>query len=151
MMCGGSRTGAGSAVGSIAVLCGDEALDAGALATLAHERPDVLVWQVEGESALQAEAIREYAISISETVASLVVVASMCCSDEAVGATAIVYGGEVLAEADESPTVLTVDVTTPLAPTDRHGEIPAAPPILVQRLAVHEGRRAPVDYPADLT
>ena len=151
MMCGGTRTNAASAVGSVAVLCGDEALDAGALATLAHERPDILVWQVEGESALQAEAIREHAISVSETVASLVLVASMCCAGEVVGATAIIYGGEVLAEADESPAVLTVDVTTPLAPPDRHGEIPTVSPILAQRLAVHEGHRAPVDYPADLS
>ncbi len=160
--CAGIARGGGSAVneesssapagyGSLAVLCGDEALDPEVLGGLAVEGPDVLVWQVEGESALQVEAVREYAIAVSETVSSLVLVASRIGPEGvAAGGSVIVFAGDVLAEAGDAPAVLLASVITPLLPPESPGEAPPAPPLLVERLAAHRGTKAPVDYLADM-
>jgi hypothetical protein len=150
---GGIEHGADRAepgIGSLAVLCGDEALDPQVLAGLAAEGPDVLVWQVEGESALQAEAVREYAISAAESVSGLVLVASGCEAEDAAGGSVIVYGGDVVAEAGEGPETLTARIATPVLPPETPGALGPPPPLLAQRLAAHRGERAPVDYPADL-
>jgi hypothetical protein len=139
----------GQAPGSVAVLCGDECIDPEALAGVAAGDPDMLVLQVEGENDLQAEAIREFAIEASETVAGLVLVASRTDAPEAAGGALIAYGGETLAEAGEGTEVLLADVIAPVLPPEMPGVVPTAPTILLQRLAVHRGRRPEVDYPAD--
>jgi hypothetical protein len=144
-------TGATAAdVGSLAVLCGDEAIGPEILAGLAADGPDVLVWQVEGESPLQAEAIREYAIAASESVSGLVLVASLCGTEIAAGGSAIVFAGDIVASAGDAPELLTSDIPVPVLPPETPGALGPQPPLLAQRLAAHRGERAPVDYPADL-
>lgn len=140
---------AADAPGAIGVMSGDECLDPDALAVMAQGCPEILVWQLEGESPLQVEAIREYAIAASETVAGLVVVASLTGSGTGAGGALICWGGEIVAEAGELPEVLAADVVTPLLPPDLRGERTIAPTILLQRLAVHRGEKLAPDYPAE--
>jgi predicted amidohydrolase len=135
--------------GSVAVLCGDDCIDPDSLASVAVGDPDVLVLQVAGENELQAEAIREFAIATSETVAGLVLVASRTGAEDAAGGALIAYGGETLAEAGEGTEVLLADVITPVLPPEMPGVVPTAPTILLQRLAVHQGRSLEVDFLAD--
>ncbi len=138
--------------GSLAVLCGDETLDAAMLDETAKARPTVLVLQVEGESPLQSEALREYAITLSERVSSLVLVTSRSGDPGAAeGGAAIVYAGDVLAEAGDGPAVLTAEIVAPLLPPESPGTAFAPPPLLAERFDTHRGEKTPVDYPADLS
>ncbi|MBE0416970.1 MAG: hypothetical protein IBX63_04320 [Coriobacteriia bacterium] len=143
-----------SLLGRTALLGGDACLREKVLRTLVAEGVDTVVWRPGAESELQAEAILEYALECSPALAGLLVVAE--CSggegqDGCRGTSAIIHAGELVAEAtglgDE---LLIAEVEVPIAAPEPSLLLPGLPPILAQRLAVHEGRKPPVDYLADL-
>ncbi len=143
-----------SALGMTAALSGDECLDPVIARELAAAAPNAIILRPGNESDLQAEAMLERALGLSESVSGLVLVAE--CDggpdgEPAHGGSAIVVLGEVVAEAVVGDDVLMAEVNAPLARPDARIPVPDLPPILAQRWAFHHGERASVDYPADLT
>ncbi len=142
-------------LGATALLGGDACLREDVLRSLVAERIDTAIWRPGAESELQAEAIIEYALGCSPALAGLLLVAE--CSDGephqgSSGTSAIIQAGELLAESTASgDEILFAEVEVPLGAPEPHMPLPELPPILVQRLAVHEGRKPEVDYPADLS
>lgn len=145
----------GDGLGRIGVAIGDACLDAGQHAALLAEAPDTLVLYPRSENDLQAEAVLELAISLSESLAGLVAIVECAGSvpgDPGHGGSAIVLLGEVVAEAiDDGDDVLVADVWAPLNVPEPREPLPAVPLILRQRLAHHRGEPVPHDYPADLS
>ena len=143
------------AVLDVVLLHGDACMDGDVLASLSEMRPHVLVLTPGAESELQAEAVLELAIALSESVAPLVIIAEAAgagVADPGHGGSAIVLLGAVLAEADsESAAVLLADIPEPLLPPDPPEPLPQVPAILAQRVAHHQGRRPEPGYPADLS
>lgn len=144
-----------SPLGRTALLGGDTCLRDNVRRTLVTEGVDTVVWRPGAESDLQAEAILEYALGSSPALAGLLIVAE-CCGGEGHdgcrGTSAIIHAGQLVAEATGSDDELLIaDVAVPLAAPDPDMVLPALPPILAQRLAFHDGRKAPVDYLADLS
>ncbi|MDY0087033.1 MAG: hypothetical protein RBS78_00545 [Coriobacteriia bacterium] len=144
-----------SVLGRTALVAGDACLDENVVRALIAERLDAVVWRVGAESELQAEAILEYALACSPGLAGLLLLAE--CSggtgpDRCRGISAIIHAGELLDESTSSQDdLLLADLVLPIAAPDPDLMLPELPPILAQRLAVHTGRRVPVDYPADLS
>ncbi|MDF1543015.1 MAG: hypothetical protein RQ731_08660 [Anaerosomatales bacterium] len=142
-------------LGRTALVGGDDCLRENVLRSMVAEGAQALVWRPGAESELQAEAILEYALGCSSALAGLLLLAE--CSggqrhDGCCGTSAIIHAGELVAEATgPDDEVLFAEVEVSLSPPEPGMPLPALPPILVQRLAVHEGRRPPVDYPADLS
>lgn len=142
-------------LGRTALVAGDACLREDVARSLVAERLDTVVWRVGAESELQAEAVVEYALGCAPALAGLLLLAE--CSggsghDGCQGISAIIHAGELVAETtgldDE---VLLADLALP-APAPEPGLVlPTLPPILAQRLAVHEGRKPSVDYLADLS
>lgn len=144
-----------STLGRTALVAGDDCLREKVVRTLVAEGLDTVVWRVGAESELQAEAVLEYALGCSPAIAGLLLVAE--CSggedhDGCRGTSAIIHAGQMVAEAtgvdDE---LLLADLDVPVPASEPGLLLPALPPILAQRLAVHEGRKPSVDYPADLS
>ena len=144
-----------SPLGRTALLGGDTCLRDNVRRTLVAEGLDTVIWRPGAESELQAEAILEYALGSSPALAGLLIVAE--CSggeghDGCRGVSAIIHAGQLVAEATGSDDeLLIVDFDVPLAAPERDMPLPALPPILVQRLAFHDGHKPPVDYLADLS
>lgn len=141
-------------LGRTVSLAGDQCIDPEGLQRVAALEPDAMVWQPDAESALQAEAVLELALDASLTVAGLVVVTAVTGKARGVagaGGAAIVELGEILGEAGEGEEVVTATFDAPVPRPDRAGRRPSLPPILVQRLAHHQGLRADVDWPADIS
>ena len=142
-------------LGRTALIGGDACLRENVLRTLVTDGVQALIWRPGAESELQAEAILEYALGCSSALAGLLLLAECSAGkghDGCRGTSAIIHAGELVAEAtgldDE---VLIAEVEVPVSPPGPGMLLPALPPILVQRLAVHEGRRPPANYPADLS
>lgn len=127
----------------VAVLEGDRCLDAASLAGV--RGCDALVLVPGAETPLQSEAIIEFAIDLSSSLAGLVLIEEPAWP----GGSAIIHLGEVLAEADEGECELEAEIPTPVPRPDPDAAVPELPPILAQRLAVHSGRRADPGYLAD--
>jgi len=145
----------GEGLGRLGVATGDAALDPEQHAALLREHPSTLVLSPRSESELQAEAMLELGLGLSESLAGLVVIAE--CAGAAPGAaghggSAIVFLGDVIAEAiGDGDDVLLADVLVPLAQPEPREALPVLPTILVQRLAHHRGQPVPHAYLADLT
>lgn len=140
------------ALGEVAVLLGDAAFDLTGLTSMAHRNVDVLVLAPGSESDIQAEAVLEFAIKLSDAVAGLVLIVEDDGADPGQpghGGSAIVMLGEVLAEAMGGPEVLTAEIGLPVAQPMPRDPVPALPTILEQRVAHHEGRRVHTEYPSD--
>lgn len=140
------------ALGQVAVLRGDAVFDLKSLESMARRNVDVLVLAPGSESDLQAEAVLEFAIKLSDAVAGLVLIVEDDGADPGQpghGTSAIVMLGEVLAEAMGGSEVLTADIDLPVAQPMPHDPVPALPTILEQRLAHHEGRHLHTEYPSD--
>lgn len=140
-------------LGRVLVLRGDAAIDPAALTQAGSRSPDVVVLAPGSESDLQAEAVLELAIGLSTSLAALVAIVEPDgaeIGEPGHGGSAIVYLGEVLAEALAGDDVIVADVATPVGPPEPRGTMPAPPPLLAQRLAAHKGAKVSVDYPADL-
>jgi hypothetical protein len=128
-------------------------MDTRTLTLVAESGADILLLAPGSESELQAEAVLELAIGLSTSVASLVAVVEADGAELGVaghGGSALVYLGEVLAEAMAGDDVLVADVVTPIGAPEPRSPLPQIPPLLAGRLAAHEGRKPEVDYPADL-
>ncbi len=142
-------------LGTTALASGDACLRPETASRIKEARADSVVWRPGAESELQAEAILEYALECAPALAGLVVLAE--CSGTVVhpahdGTSAIIHLGELVAEsASADDEVLMVDVEVPLPAPEPDLALPEPPPMLVQRIAAHEGRKPPVDYPADLS
>lgn len=142
-----------SLLGSLIVLAGDDAIDPDVLRRCAADKPGVLLLAPGAESDLQAQAVLELAIALSTSLASLVVIAETHgaeLGEPGHGGSAIVHLGQVLAEAVGDDDVLFAEVVPPFGPPEAPAAIPEAPPVLLQRLAAHRGRKLDVLYPADL-
>lgn len=114
-----------------------------------------VVWSPGAESELQAEAIIEYVLQCAPALAGLVVLAECTGSSAHLGqsgVSAIVLFGELVAEsAGAEDEILYVEVEGAWEASEQDLALPELPPLLAQRLAVHEGRRASVEYPWDLS
>lgn len=145
----------GEHLGTVALLHGDACMNSSVVAGTTMAKPSLLVMTPGSESDLQAEAMLELALGLSESVAGLVVIAECVGAepgDPGHGGSAIILLGQVLAEAigDEGD-VLFADVPTPLPAPEPPEPLPQVPTILEQRLAHHEGRKLDMGYPADLS
>ncbi len=141
-------------LGRTVALLGDECVEPAVLELVAGLGVEAMVWQPEAESSLQAEAFLELALDASLSLAGLVLVTALAGrtgGTAGFGGSAIVHLGDILAEAGEGEAVVTAQIEAPVPLPGRPGPRPVLPPILAQRLAHHLGRRAPVDYPADLS
>jgi hypothetical protein len=145
----------GSRLGRAALLHGDACFDRAVLEQVAAGNPHVLIMTPMNENELQAEAMLELAIALSESVAGLVVIAEATGAEPGTaghGGSAIVLLGEVLAESVGSGgEVLIAEVPEPLPLPEPPEPLPQVPTLLVQRLATHQGRRLDMGYPADLS
>lgn len=97
-------------LGDLAVLSSVDCFASSELVSPGSKAPHVLLMQVSAASALEREAIRELALGRSEAQVSLVVVASLVGESGRRGGAAIMFQGEVLAEAGDDDEILAADV-----------------------------------------
>ena len=141
-------------LGSTALIVGDAAMDYQEILTASGKKPGVAILVPQSENGLQAEAMLELAIGLSQSLAGLVVIAETAGAapgQAGHGGSAIVNLGEVVAEAmDEEDATLEFEVDSPVPQPEPRGLLPEIPTILSQRLANHEGVKPDAGYPADL-
>ncbi|GAB4282213.1 MAG: hypothetical protein Kow0067_02110 [Coriobacteriia bacterium] len=140
-------------IGTVALVAGDGVIDPAEMGRVMAERPDVLILMPRSESDLQAEAFMELALGYSGSVAALVVVVEPDGAEVGApghGGSALIHLGAVVTEAHSGDDVLLAEVEMPPGPPEPRTALPDVPPILLQRLAVHAGRKLDVGYPADL-
>ncbi|MDI6901155.1 MAG: hypothetical protein QMC79_05625 [Anaerosomatales bacterium] len=140
-------------IGTVAVVSGDGVIDPAEMGRVMAEQPDVLVLSPRSESDLQAEAFLELALGYSGSVAALVIVVEPDgaeVGDPGHGGSAVVHLGAVVTEARSGDDLLLAEAEMPPGPPEPRSALPDVPPILLQRLAVHAGRKLDVGYPADL-
>jgi hypothetical protein len=112
------------------------------------------VFLPRSENELQAEAILELALALSDSLAGLVIVVEPDGAepgDPGHGGSAIIMFGKMVAEAMSGDDILYADIELPVGPPEPREPLPQMPPILQQRLAHHQGHQLEVDYPADLS
>jgi len=97
-------------LGELAVLTSNDCFVSPVLVPPGAKAPHVLLMQVSASSALEREAIRELALGRSEAQVSLVVVTSLAGQAGTCGGSAIMFQGEVLAEAADEDEILMVDI-----------------------------------------
>jgi hypothetical protein len=141
-------------LGPTAFMLGDECLSRPTYESAEGAGARAWVWRPVSRSDLQSEAMLEQAIAASASYVGLILLAE-CSGGEpgeiGHGASAVLYLGDVIAEASEPDDVLIVDLEAPVGPPEPREPMPPLPPILEQRLAVHEGRKPEVGYLADLS
>lgn len=140
-------------LGRCVLLWGDACMDPEVLAAAAASTPGLALLSPGAESELQAQAVLELAVALSTSLASVIVVAEpdgAAIGEPGHGGTAIVHLGEVLAEAMSGDGLIVADVPAPLGSPEAPAALPEIPPVLLQRLAAHRGRKVAVGYPADL-
>jgi hypothetical protein len=141
-------------LGRIGVFVGDSCIDPSEFSRIAMEAPMTAVFAPAAESELQAEAMLELAVGLSDALAALVMIAETAGAEAGAvghGGSAILFLGEVLAEAiGQDDDLLFAEIEMPVPVPEPREPLPAIPLILQQRLAQHQGRKVPVDYPADL-
>jgi predicted amidohydrolase len=141
-------------LGTLALMVGDSCFDPEALQYLAQAEPDVAVMIPRAESELQAEAVLEMALALSDSLAGLVIVAEATggeFGEAGHGGSAIIALGKMVAEAMRDDEIIYADIDTPPAQPTPREPLPEAPEILKQRLAAHRGEHPDVDYLADLS
>lgn len=145
----------GSRLGKTALLHGDACFDADVLARVATGNPAVLIMTPMSENDLQAEAVFELALQLSESLSGLVIVAESVgaeLGEAGHGGSAIIMLGEVLAQSTgEDGGVIVADVSEPVPLPEPPEPLPQVPTILAQRFATHQGRRLDMGYLADLS
>jgi len=143
-----------SGLGRIGVFVGDSCIDRNEFSRIMMEGPSTAVFAPRCESDLQAEGMLELAVGLSDSLAALVMIAETTGAEPGQaghGGSAIVFLGDVLAEAvGQEDEVLVAEIDTPVPAPEPREPLPSVPLILEQRLAQHQGRKLPVDYPADL-
>ena len=138
-----------SAAGRALVLGGDECLDPDLYPAIEVLAPGILVWQVETESTLQAEALLELALDASQSQSGLIVIAAPVGSargTESCGGSAIVHLGEIVAEAGSGEEIIYADVVVPVMLPEKRRMRAVPAPVLQQRLSVHRGKRPRIDH-----
>jgi hypothetical protein len=142
-------------LGRIALLAGDACMTGLELVRILGDSPNVAVLAPRSENDLQAEAAMELAMGLSKSLASLVVVTECAGAETGAvghGGSAIIYLGEVLAEAmGQDDETLYAEIQLPLGRPEPPEPLPVIAPILSQRVAHHRGEQPPMDYPAELT
>ena len=157
MLLGGSPTARSlwrgvTAFGDTAQLLGDTCFDPDVMRPLSKEPPEALSRHPGSESDLQAEALLEYAIGLSLSVSSLVIVSeSVPDSGSGAGWSAIVSLGEILDEAESATDTLVAEVEVPVVAPDPREVLPTPAAILSNRLSIHRGDRPDVGYLAELS
>lgn len=149
----GSVMPAAGPAGVTVLLTGDACFSPGPLREALEAAPGIAVLAPGVESEIQGEATLELAISLSLSLASLVLIVETDGADAGEpghGGSAIVHLGEVVAQAMSGDTVIFADVETPVGGPEIPASLPEVPPLLAQRVAAHDGRKVQVDYPADL-
>ena len=132
-------------LGSTLVLAGDDCIDASTYPQIETLGLEALVWQMDTESPLQAEALLELALDASLSQAGLVLTACLWGEARGVsssGGSAIVHLGEILAEAGDGEDLLIAEVPVPVALPERRGRRAVPAPVLQQRLAAHRGKQS---------
>jgi len=140
-------------LGALAVLRGDEVFDLDHLRALTDGSVEVLVLAPGSESDIQAEAVLEFAIGLSDCVAGLVLIVENDGAEPGEpghGGSAIVLLGEVLAEAMGGADRIDAEIGVPVPQPVPRDPLPELPTILAQRVAHHQGRHVSVDYPSDV-
>ena len=142
-------------LGQTALLVGDACCDDAEILGVSGKKPLVAIMSPRSENDLQAEAVAELALGLSSSLAGLVIVAECAGAepgDPGHGGSAIVYLGEVVAEAmGEVDETLTFELEPPIAQPEPRELLPQVPTILSARLAHHQGRKPTVSYLADLS
>ncbi len=142
-------------LGRTGLLGGDACLRTDALERLLGEGLDTMIWRPRAESMLQAEAILEFALGCAPSVAGVLLLAECTGGtghDGCQGTSVIIHAGEIMSEAGgEDDEIIYADLDVPQRAPEPSLGLPVLPLILQQRLAVHEGRRLGVEYPADLS
>lgn len=141
-------------LGDAALLLGDECISPSMTALLVAAPPAAIVMRPMCESELHLEAMLERALSLSVSVSGLVLIAECSgaeFSEPGHGGSSIVYLGEVLSEALDGDEVLVADIIVPIPEPEPREQLVALPPILEQRIAFHQGRKADAGYLADLS
>lgn len=141
-------------LGQAALLLGDECISPTMTQRLLDEPPAAIVMRPMCESELHLEAMLEWALSLSVSVSGLVLLAECSgaeFSEPGHGGSAIVYLGEVIAEALDGDDVIVADISVPLPEPEPREQLISLPPILEQRIAFHQGRKVDVGYLADLS
>lgn len=140
-------------LGRTLVLADDECIDPDHFPAVESLGLEALVWQIDTESPLQAEAVLELALDASLSLAGLVIISGIDGEARGVrscGGSAIVHLGEILAEAGGGEDLLLSDVAVPVCLPARRGPRPVLAPVLAQRLAVHRHTKARPGYPATI-
>lgn len=141
-------------MGRSAMVIGDSCLVGTEWVGVLGSSPDFIVLSPRSENDLQAEAAIELALGLSESISGLVIVCEPTGAepgDPGHGGSAIIFLGDVLAEAVSDDEVLVADIELPIAKPEPREPLPEIPPILKQRLTHHRGLKLEVDYPADLS
>lgn len=140
-------------LGSTLMLAGDDCIDVSLYPRIESFDLEALVWQMDTESPLQAEALLELALDASLSQAGLVLTACLFGEARGVsssGGSAIVHLGEILAEAGEGEDLLLADVPVPVQLPERRGRRAVPAPVLQQRFAVHHGKKLRPNHPATI-
>jgi hypothetical protein len=142
-------------LGQTAMLVGDGCADASEILRISSEKPSVAILAPRSDNDLQAEAVAEFALGLSDALAGLVVIAECAGAEPGEpghGGSAIIHLGEVVAEAmSEVDETLTAEFELPIAQPEPREALPKVPSILLGKVAHHQGRRPDVEYPADLS
>jgi hypothetical protein len=137
--------GAGQSGVAASLMFGDACMDAAALVRMAAHKPALAVLSPRCETDLQAEAMLEFAIGLSDSLAGVIVIAE-CAGAEPLepghGGSAMILLGDVMAEALHEDDVLLVEVPLPFPQPFPREPLPPVPPLLEQRMAHHDGRVA---------
>ena len=145
--------GASEGLGNAALVIGDACIDPAEIVGLCAQRPSLAVLSPRSQTDLQAEAMLEYAIALSDSLTGVVVIAE-CSGAEPLeaghGGSAIVVLGKVLAEALAPDDVLIADVAVPFPEPKPREPLPPVPPLLAQRFALHR-RALALEHGPDLS
>lgn len=129
--------------GVAGLLIGDACIDSEQIVRVAEQTPTLAVLSPRSETDLQAEAMLEFAIALSDSLAGVIVIAE-CGGAEPLevghGGSAIIVLGAVVAEALSEDDVLIAEVPTPFPQPSPREHIPPVPPLLAQRFDSHNGR-----------
>ncbi len=142
-------------LGQTALLVSDACADGAEILSVSGKKPQVAILSPRSENDLQAEAITEFALDLSSSLAGLVIVAECTGAEPGEpghGGSVIVHLGEVIAESmGDGDETLVAEIETPIAQPEPRELLPKVPTILADRVAYHQGRKPSVDYPADLS
>lgn len=135
----------GGQSGVASLIFGDACMDADEITRVARQTPSLAVLSPGSETDLQAEAMLEYAIGLSDSLTGVIVIAE-CSGGEPLevghGGSAIIVLGDVVAEALMDDDLLLAEVPQPFPQPSPREPLPPVPPLLLQRVAHHNGQTA---------